>query len=184
MTIAEPTIAAQLEAARLALSQAEQDEAQAHARVTASREGFALGQLARRALLATQRSLADRQEGTGIAELRVRLLERQLDREADASVAIRNREAAERQKRASAAFADLAMKVGGFVADTRAGFGAIEAAARAVNRSDDAGSLMAPFRPPSDFPVIYGHLMDSLARLAEVYPKPTTIITTATNEEN
>ncbi len=174
---ADRSIEAQLEAARAALAAAERDEASASAAVTASREGFVLERLTRRALLATQRSLADRQEETEMAKVKVRVLTGQLDREAEAATASRNREALERQKRARAAFADLATKVGGFVADTRAGFGAIEAAARAVNRSEGAATLMAPFRPPSDFPVIYAHLMDSLARLAEVYPKPAAIIT-------
>ncbi len=175
MTTKEPTLA-----------ELEQLSAVASLEVTRTREAHALGG-SRSAWMKASRVLATAQEDLEFGRLRARLAGRAADAEQQAAAAIHHRETAERQKRASAAFADLTSKVGVFVADTRAGFDAIEAAARAVNSSDDAGSLMASFHPPSAFPVIHDHLMDSLTRLAEVFPrppKPTTIITTATNEEN
>ncbi len=170
----------------LTVAELEQLEAVASLEVTRTREAHALGG-SRSAWMKASRVLATAQEDLEFGRLRARLAGRAADAEQQAAAAIHHRELIERQKRASAAHVDLASMVGRFLADTLGSFAAIEAAAKAVNNSADAGALMAPFRSPSSFPSVHDRLMDSLTRLAEIYPVPKpkpTITTTATNEEN
>lgn len=91
---ATPTLAeidSELVEARAALAAAEAVEQAAFSRVSSSREAFALGTLVRKALLVTQRSLADAQEATETAKAKVRAIDRMIgaERERQAIVARR-----------------------------------------------------------------------------------------------
>ncbi len=74
------TDTARLEAARLALAQAEQDQATADAAVTVAREAHAMGG-SRKDWARASNALARAQEACELARLRQRLAERAIDRE-------------------------------------------------------------------------------------------------------
>jgi hypothetical protein len=108
-------IEAELAKARLAVSAAEIEEAAAFARVTASREGLALGQIARKALLVFQGSLALSTEKTEQAKARVRALDRLAVQHREAEAAAQRTAEAERSRRLRADGIALAVRTAGLL---------------------------------------------------------------------